>query len=188
MVTRKLRSAAHTAAALATIMTVLQPLALGMEPAPATGELAMRVTDVSLGTNGVLFGQLVDRQGRQLPIAEIQITNGVRNWTAYTDNEGNFHVEGLVGSTYQVQAAGQTHIVRAWAPGTAPPQAAQGVLMVYDGAVVAGQHCGSPVCNRIAGAKHPLSNPFIFGGLVAAAIAIPVAIHNHDEDDQPAEP
>lgn len=187
---RNFRMTARTAAWAAAVMLVLQPQLLLAEPTPVAVETEIRVVDVNLGHNGVLFGQLVDRQGRQLPVSEVRITNGVREWTSYTDNEGNFRVAGLVGSTYQVQAAGQTQIVRAWAPGTAPPQAVDGVLLVHDSSVVLGQHCGTPVCgSMVRGAKHPLANPFILGGIVAAAIAIPVAIHNaNQDDDEPASP
>lgn len=188
MISRNLRVTARTAAWMAAAALILQPQFLLAEPTPAAGDPSIHVVDVALGHNGVLYGQLVDRQGRQLPICEILLTNGVSEWTTYTDDEGNFRVDGLVGSTYQVQAAGQTQIVRAWAEGTAPPQAIDGLLLVHDSSVVLGQHCGTPVCgNMVRYAKHPLANPFIFGGLVAAAIAIPVAIHNSG-DDTPASP
>ena len=189
MYLRNLRGTARFAAWVAVAVLVFQPQLVWAEPTPSAGELPMRVVDVALGHNGVLFGQLLDRQSRQLPITQIHLTNGVREWTTYTDEQGYFRVEGLVGSTYQVQAAGQVQIVRAWAQGTAPPQAVEGLLLIHDNSVVLGQHCGSPVCgSMICAAKHPLSNPFILGGLVAAAVAIPVAIHNSDGNDDPAEP
>jgi hypothetical protein len=118
---------------------------------------------------------------------QIFVTNGHQTWNTYTDEQGHFRMEGLVGSTYQVQAAGQIQIVRAWAEGTAPPQALDALLLVYDNPVVLGQNCGSPVCGSgVCGVPRPLANPFILGGLVVAAIAIPVAIHN--SDDGPATP
>jgi hypothetical protein len=188
MTLRNYRGLVRSAAWVAAAVLVFQPQLLLAEPLPTAGDLPMRVVDVALGHNGVLYGQLVDRQGRQLPITAIHLSNGHQDWTTYTNAEGNFRLEGLVGSTYQVQAAGQTEIVRAWAQGTAPPQAVEGLLLVHDNSVVLGQHCGSSVCgSMICAAKHPLSNPFILGGIVAAAVAIPVAIHNHDADsDWPA--
>jgi hypothetical protein len=185
MLSQNLRRTARSAAWVAAAMFILQPQFLLAEPTPAAGELPIRVVDVALGNNGVLYGQILDRQGRQLPITQIQLTNGVRQWDTYTDEEGNFRVEGLVGSTYQVHAAGQTQIVRAWAPDTAPPGAAQGLLLVHDSSVVLGQHCGSPVCGSpvCGGGRCPLASPLIVGGLIAAAIAIPVAIHNSDDDN-----
>lgn len=179
---------ARCAAWMAIAALVIQPQLLLAEPLPSTGKLSVRVVDVALGANGTLRGQLLDRQGRQLPVTQILITNGHQTWKTYTNGQGHFRLEGLVGSTYQLQAAGQTQIVRAWAEGTAPPQALEALLLVHDNAVVLGQNCGSPVCgSRVCAAKHPLANPYIIGGLVAAAIAIPVAIHNADDDD-PASP
>ncbi len=185
---RNLRGSARYAAWMAVAALVIQPQLLLAEPLPMAGELPIRVVDVALGANGTLRGQLLDRQGRQLPVSQILVTNGHQTWNTYTDEQGHFRVEGLVGSTYQVQAAGQIQIVRAWAEGTAPPHALDALLLVHDNPVVLGQHCGSPVCgSMVCAAKHPLANPFILGGLVAAAVAIPVAIHNGDDDD-PASP
>lgn len=184
-----LRNLRRSAAWVAAAVLVFQPQMLFAEPMPTAGDLPIRVVDVALGDNGLLYGQLLDRQGRHLPITAIHLSNGNQQWTTYTDTEGNFHLEGLFGSTYQVEAAGQTEIIRAWAPGTAPPQAVEGLLLVHDNSVVLGQHCGSPVCgSMVCAAKHPLSNPFILGGLVAAAIAIPVGIHNSgsNDDDPPS--
>jgi hypothetical protein len=190
MTSRDLHGLVRSAAWVAAAVLVFQPQLLLAEPMSIATDQPMRVVDVALGHNGVLYGQLLDRQGRQLPITAIQLTNGHNEWVTYTDAEGNFRVEGLVGSTYQVHAAGQTEIVRMWAEGTAPPKASEGLLLVHDSSVVLGQHCGSPVCgSMICAAKHPLANPFILGGIVAAAVAIPVAIHNHDADsDPPASP
>jgi hypothetical protein len=182
------RTIACGSAWAAVAVFVLQPQLLFAEPGTRVGEQPMRVTDVALGDQGLLVGQLVDAQGRQLSGAEIRLNNSVQTWTTSTDATGDFRIEGLAGSTYQAQVAGQRQIVRAWAPGTAPPQATRGLLLVHDDSVILGQHCASPICNRIACAKYPLSNPFILGGIVAAAVAIPVAIHNHDRDDEPATP
>jgi hypothetical protein len=176
------------AAWMAVVALVFQPQLLLAKPLPGVGEPVIHVVDVALGTNGSLRGQLLDRQGQQLPVSKIQITNGHQTWNTYTSEEGYFRLEGLVGSTYQLQAAGQVHIVRAWAEGTAPPHALKALLIVHDNRVVLGQHCGTPLCgSAISAAKHPLANPFILGGLIAAAIAIPVAIHNSN-DDHPACP
>jgi hypothetical protein len=177
------------AAWMAVVALVIQPQLLLAQPLPGAAEPAIRVVDVALGANGSMRGQLLDRQGQQLPVSQIQITNGHQTWNTYTSEEGYFRLEGLVGSTYQLQVAGQVHIVRAWAEGTAPPHALEAILIVHDDRVVLGQHCSTPVCGTcISDAKYPLANPLIFGGLVAAAIAIPVAIHNSDDDDAPACP
>lgn len=168
---------------------VFQPQLLLAEPLPGANEVPIRVVDVALGANGTMRGQLLDRQGRKLPVSQVLFANGHQTWSTYTDEQGHFRVKGLVGSTYQVQAAGQIQIVRAWAEGTAPPQALDALLLVHDNSVVLGQNCGSPVCGSKVGGggvRSLLSNPYVLGGLVAAAVAIPVAIHNSDDD--PASP
>ncbi len=183
MFSKKTSYAPRFAIWMAMASIVFQPQSLLAEPLTNANPEPPRVADVALQNNGVLHGQLLDRQGKQLPITKVQLTNGNEAWTIYTNEQGHFHVEGLVGSTYQVHAAGQTQVVRLWAAGTAPPSAASGLLFIQDNSVVLGQHCGSPVCgSAVRAAKHPLSNPFILGGLVATAIAVPVAIHNSDDD------
>ena len=69
--------------------------------------------------------------------------------------------------------------------------------MVFQGdPTVLGQNCGAPVCGTpVCGSpvygpggriRNALANPLVVGGIAAAAIAIPVAIHNADDD--PASP
>ena len=88
-------SIARRAAFLAAAVLVFQPQFLFADSPTAAAEVAINVTDVQLGNNGVLFGQLLDAQGRQLPVAEIVVTNGARTWKSYTDTEGNFRIEGV---------------------------------------------------------------------------------------------
>lgn len=157
-------------------------------PVPSQAARAMAVVDVELQANGLLVGQLVDSQGRALSAAEIQLTSNQKKWNVLTDQQGRFQLEGMSGATYTVQSGQQVQLMRAWAPGTAPPSSAKGLLFVQNSDVILAQNCASPVCgSAVSKAKHPLANPWIIGGLVAAAVAIPVAIHNADDDD-PASP
>jgi len=145
---------------------------------------AMRVVDVELQQGGLLHGQLVDKQGKALATADVVLASGRSQWRTKTDQQGRFQVAGLNGNTYRIAVGQQVQLVRAWSTGTAPPKTVAGLLVVQDNGVVLGQHCAAPVCgSAIAAAKHPLANPWVFGGLVAAAIAIPVAIHNSDDDE-----
>ena len=150
---------------------------------------ALTVVDVALQKDGLLRGQVVDKQGQPLAAAEIQLTNGRKEWRTQADAKGQFQLAGISGATYSLQVGEQILLLRAWAAGTAPPSATDGILFVQDSDVVLAQNCGSPVCgSAVKKAKHPLANPWIIGGLVAAAIAIPVAINNADDDDPPATP
>jgi len=197
MSVRKFQQRSCAWAAIAVL--VFQPQCLlaaepSVVPCSATAPLAraLTVVDVALQADGVLHGQIVDKQGRPLVAAEVQIQSAATDkpWRSQTDAQGRFQFTGLSGANYSLQVGPQTQLLRVWAAGTAPPSATSGVLMVQDSDVILAQNCGSPVCgSAVKKAKHPLANPWIIGGLVAAAIAIPVAIHNaDDDDDDPATP
>jgi hypothetical protein len=135
--------------------------------------------DVALGAGGRLVGQAVDAAGRPLAAAPVILQQADREVAATTaDQQGRFAVRGLRGGTYRIAAGEAQGVYRLWAPGTAPPSARPAALVVAgDADRVLGQ----------AGPHGPLAywfccNPWILAGLVAAAIAIPVAIHNHQVD------
>lgn len=188
---RKLQSMQCLGVWTALLVIVVQPqwvLAEESSPeslAPSNILRGLTVVDVAVDRDGVLRGQVVDKQGRSLAGEEIALTNEKLQLRTLTDQQGRFELRGITGATYQAQVGQQIQLMRVWSPGTAPPSASQGLMFVQDSDVVLAQYCGSPVCGSAVGPKHHLANPWIFGGLVAAAIAIPVAIHNSDNDDQP---
>jgi hypothetical protein len=163
--------------------------------APATTALtsaaqAFRIADVTLDDQGALTGQAVSLQGAPLAGAQAALDDGRQQWSTTTDAEGNFRFNGVRGGNYRVQVGGQTQFCRAWKAGTAPPAANRGLMIVAGQQTILGQYCGSPVAGcgspvaaGMAGAKELLSNPLVIGGLIAAAIAIPIAVHNADDDD-----
>ncbi len=110
-------------------------------PASSQAARAMSVVDVELQANGLLVGQLVDSQGRALSAAEIQLTSNQKRWNVLTDQQGRFQLEGMNGANYTVQSGQQVQLMRAWAPGTAPPSAAKGLLFVQSSDVVLAQNC-----------------------------------------------
>jgi hypothetical protein len=146
--------------------------AAGPAPAPA-------VVDVALGQGGVLQGQVVSLQGSGQAGVPVFVKAQEHNVaTTVTAADGTFSVQGLRGGVYQVAAAKGQGIYRAWSPGTAPP-AAQNTAIIYtqngkvDGNVVVytGQGGGfSP--------KMLLTNPIVIAGVVATAVAVPVALAN----------
>ncbi len=81
----------------------------------------------------------------------------------------------LSGGVCEFQTETNRDVYRLWAPRTAPPAAQQRVLLVSDSKVVLGQNCGGNALGWLA-------NPWVLGGLVAAAIAIPLAVANSDDD------
>jgi hypothetical protein len=150
---------------------------------------AIPIADVQLQSRGRFSGQIVNAQGQpQVGIPVVLQGRGQQMKTS-SDKQGWFHYEGLSGGSYRLEAAGQQNLCRLWAPGTAPPKANQQLLLVnQNGQIVLGQYCGSPVCGSPVGGagsrvKNALTHPLVIGGIVAAAIAIPVAIHNADDDD-----
>lgn len=157
---------------LALLSVVVATCSLG-GAVPVFGTVQPAVVDVALGESGAMVGQLVDAQGIGLAQQEIVLFQGNREIArARTDTQGHFRVDGLRGGVYQLVAAEHTVVTRAWAPGTEPPVAQRGVLMVAGGnEVYRGQQGGTPIRNFLT---HPLT---LTAG-VATAIAVPVALHN----------
>jgi hypothetical protein len=188
---RTFRSLQRIAAAIAVTVLVAQPQLLLAEDLPGGEQTPKRIAprsiifDVALQDGGVLNGQVVDQQGRTLAATDVLLTDGRNHWRTKTDQHGRFQLAGLGGTTYHAKVGQYIQPIRAWVPGTAPPRSTPSVMLVHSKDVVLGQNCGSPVCGSYVrgGARHPLANPFILGGLVAAAVAIPIAIHNSDDDD-----
>jgi hypothetical protein len=137
----------------------------------------------------------------------VVISDGRQHLSTTTDAKGQFTFTGLRGGAYTVYTSQQTHTCRAWKDGTAPPSATRGLMIVHGNETVLGQNrwertmgrgtncgaqvdcgdqvgCGTPVMGgAFAGARDALRNPLVIGGIVAAAVAIPVAIHNSNDDD-----
>ncbi|HYW78650.1 MAG TPA: carboxypeptidase-like regulatory domain-containing protein [Thermoguttaceae bacterium] len=149
----------------------LQAAVAGQTPSPQT---ATQVVDIELQSGGMFLGQVVDPTGK--PVAGVAVS--VRRLeqevaTTTTNRSGYFSVRGLQGGTYEITTGPSCGLYRLWAPGTAPPAARQGALIVVGGQQVRGQQ--GPV-------GYWLGNPWVVAGIVATAVAIPVAIHNSRAD------
>ena len=134
------------------------------------GDPAIAATDVALAAGGVLHGQVLDPQGQpqgKLAVRLVQKNEIVA--TATTDAQGKFAVADLRGGVYEVHAGASAGVYRLWAANTAPPVAQSSALLVDGQTAVRGQ-----------GGFGWLRNPWVIGGIVAAAIAIPIAVSNHD--------
>jgi len=149
-------------------MLLPAPCVAAAQAGPAAGLIA---ADVALRQGGFLLGQAVDAQGVPLagkPVSIRQQGNEVVATT--TDPAGYFLVKGLRGGTYEIAVGEARGIFRLWAAGTAPPSAEEGALVVTGDMPVRGQ--GGPI-------GFWLSKPWVVASAVAAAVAVPVAIHNH---------
>jgi hypothetical protein len=134
---------------------------------------ASAVRDVALEDGGVLLGQVVDSQAvPQVGVDVRLMSQGKLVAAAKTGANGRFEMRGLSGGVYQLQAAAGGGVFRLWAPGTAPPSA-QSAAMVVSGVDVARGQANRPVLRF-------LTNPWVLGGIVAAAIVVPLTVDHHE--------
>ncbi|MEQ8849604.1 carboxypeptidase-like regulatory domain-containing protein [Botrimarina sp.] len=147
-----------------------------------------RVIDVELQPQDLLVGQLVDASGRPLPGERVTVTlaDG-RQAEATTNADGGFAFRDVQGLA-TVWTNDSLAVTRAWKPGAAPPSATPALLLVEDQQVARGQHYAHPRTQQVFDrGKRLMANPLFVAGVVATAVAIPVALAN-DDDDQPASP
>lgn len=155
---------------------------LAAEPSPQLPQ----VVDVKLLEGGVLLGQVVDLQGiaaQEAPVA-ILANNQVLA-TSQTRSDGYFAFRNLRGGVYQLTTTDGQGVYRLWAPGSAPPSAQDGALLVAGSNTVRGQtYITNGFFPRLTGGPVGfwLSHPLVIGGLVATAVAVPVILHNRDKD------
>ena len=171
-----------TAAAL-----VVVPTTLAAQPDGNVASLQSKSTsvDVILSTGGVLKGYVVDAQG--VPTSEVRIalvTASGERISTVSDEKGRFGYRGLENGAYQLETEHGVVLCRAWTATTAPPRSAATMLMVHDEALIRGQWSAPPGLNSAVGKmKRVMTNPLAVATIVGAAVAIPVAIHNADQDD-----
>jgi len=140
-------------------------------PGPAQSGI---VSDVQLHEGNVLIGQLVSPESAPAVDAQVSLHSGDQLLaTTKTDAKGLFAFRGLQNGVYQVVAPNGQGAYRVWSQGTAPPAAQPGALIVSGNDTVRGQYA-------MRGLRNFLANPLVIAGIVAAAVAIPVAIHNSD--------
>jgi hypothetical protein len=136
--------------------------------------------DVALSADGMLRGQVLSPQGLGVPGVHVAVSSAARDLgSTVTNAEGRFEIAGLKGGVLTLAAGQSRTTVRAWTPKAAPPASQSEVLLVAGQSQTLGQSWG--------GFKSVITNPWVIAGIVAAAVAIPVAIHNSN-DDGPASP
>jgi hypothetical protein len=141
----------------------------------------MTIRDIELASGGLLVGRLLDAGGQPRGNVAVSIVaDGAILATTHTDEAGIFAVTNLRGGVHQVSTGDAIQICRFWVNGTAPPLAARSVDFVSGDQVVRGQWGPPPGNSLIRRAKVWATNPFIVGGVVAAAVAVPVALSDDD--------
>ncbi len=149
------------------------------------------IKDVALRTGGLLLGQVVDQQGiakSNVPVSIQLVGKEVVNTT--TDANGVFAAKGLRGGQYRLITPQGATDCRLWTTDTAPPCARPAVLVVSGDEVVRGQRpgCGDacapgPYYDQKSGlANWVKTHPYIVGGAVAAAVAIPLSLADDDSE------
>ncbi|MCS7237105.1 MAG: carboxypeptidase-like regulatory domain-containing protein [Thermoguttaceae bacterium] len=134
----------------------------------------------------VLLGTVVDAKGQPCTDQEVKLLRDEKVLaTVRSDKDGYFAFTNVPAGLYRVVTSEAQTVCRAWLPTTAPPGALPGVVAVQGDDVVRGQ--------ILPGARgrlwRILRNPWVIGGIVAAAVAIPVAIAVADDDEEaPASP
>ena len=132
--------------------------------------------DVELSAEGVLAGELRDRQGRVQPLQDVWLWQKTRRvGRTRSDQRGRFQFRGVRGGVYRVVTGDVAVWCRCWPKATSPPAARAGLLLVTSDISTRGQQPLKEVF---------VANPFVMGGIIAAAIAIPIAVHNSGDDDQ----
>jgi hypothetical protein len=143
------------------------------------------VRDVALRDGGRLTGQVLDAAGA--PVADTAVAvvdRGQVLASARTTADGRFAITGVQAGVCEVATTNGVTVCRLWAPRTAPPAAQQDALVIHGNTVVrGGDDCATcPPAGKASrgGVIAFLSNPWVLGGIVAAAVAIPLAL---DDDD-----
>ena len=168
----KRRFHAALVALAATGILMPQP-SLASRPVAGPDAPALRVHDFALH-EGSLRGQVVDAAGKGVSDTEIAVVQqGQVVASGQTDTRGYYALHGLRGGVSQVVTEQGVTLCRLWTADSAPPSVQAEALLVHDDDVIRGQ-IGH------GGLVRFLSNPWVLGAIVAAAIAIPLAL---DRDD-----
>jgi hypothetical protein len=131
------------------------------------------VYDVRLDEDDSFSGRLLDPSGRPLAGQTVLLRKGGKTLAqSRSGDRGEFSFGGVRAGVYQVTIGASAVACRAWTERAAPPAATSQLAIVTHPDVIRGQQPISCL----------LSSPLFVGLIIAAAIAIPVAIHNSQDD------
>jgi hypothetical protein len=138
--------------------------------------------DVALRSGGMLVGQIVDAQGSVQAGKTVSIQYDQQEVVrTTTDANGVFAAQGLRGGQYHVVADNSEGHYRLWAANTAPPATTDSVVLVADSDVVRGQWYPPGAQYGASWLNWVRSHPYITAGIVAAAVAVPLALADDDD-------
>ncbi|MGM0490343.1 MAG: carboxypeptidase-like regulatory domain-containing protein [Planctomycetota bacterium] len=153
----------------------VQLFASDSKPRAGQPKVSRVLVDISLQA-GRLTGRVTDADG--IPVAEtlvVAVQNRKAVSRAMTDKDGTFSLSGIRGGLCHVVAGNMVQVCRCWTREAAPPAAKPHLLIASDTAVVRGQR---PLSERV------FAKPVLLGLVLAAAIAIPIAVHNSKRDSR----
>ena len=157
-------------------------------------KVSQHVKNLQLGENGTLAGVIVDESGKPVASSPVVIGHQGKAWAEFdTGADGRYQVTGLKTGIYQVVSYAGVETYRVFEK-DAPVDAVEGVVQVVSQeGIQRGQacgngcnQCGDPCCKsncnkpRYSRLRAFLSSPIVWGVIIAAAIAIPLAL---DDDD-----
>ena len=128
--------------------------------------------DIALTRDNLLNGRLVDETGKPVDGMRVSIySQGHMTAATVSDQAGAFSLVTIRGGVYELHVGDQFQIVRLWRHDTAPPSAESTILFRVGQETVRGQR---PIESLFC------FQPWFLGVLIAAAIAIPIAVHDSD--------
>jgi hypothetical protein len=131
------------------------------------------VRDVRLAPHETLRGVVYSAEGHLMAGKAVVLAQSDQELQqTTTDKEGRFAFRGLRGGLYWLTVDRSSQVFRVWTEVAAPPHALTEVVLVSGGVVRRGQHPFGELF---------VCNPIVLGLIIAAAIAIPVAVHNSAE-------
>lgn len=151
------------------------PPVWGANPVAGAATTPGAIVDVRLSDGGTLRGRLV--AGDQRPVAQqplLLVQSGTPVAAVCSDADGRFAFAQVRSGLYQINSGSSGVACRVWTATAAPPAAHGELVLAAQAPVVRGQQPFGAI----------FTNPLVIGLIVAAAIAIPLAIHN--ANDKPA--
>ena len=168
----------ETTKKVAVLLACVGMLASPLQAAHPRNGAANLIPDVALQNGGVIDGVFVSPNGHKRGGSIVRvISRGELKAQTTTDKNGRFRVENLRGGIYQFQTEKGVSTVRVWTVQAAPPSAARQLLIVDQGDVVRGLWGDHSHGGQIMNA---LSNPIVLAGIVAVAVAVPLALDDND--------
>jgi hypothetical protein len=144
---------------------------------PLRPETQPIIHDIRLDPQGTMHGRLLNLEGRPVIEETLElIREGETITQAMSDSDGRFQFSPVSTGIYQIQWKSSMVICRVWTDAVAPPVAKDKLVVLDVAPLVRGQRP----------AREIFHNPLFLGLFVAAAIAIPIAVHQSRSDRPPS--